>query len=135
MIAIFSLAQKSVVIAEKVKRVLLAGGYDAELVCSEKISCSSADEKVKSVYRAIRASFKQKKNIVAVLPLGVVVRAIEPKKKTEDPWVVCIDERGKWVIPVLNGHRGANEFAMLIAEGISAQAVITTLEEPHPTSP
>ncbi len=128
MIAIFSLAQKSVVTAEKVKRVLLAEGFDAELICSEKISCRNADEKVKSVYMAIRESFREKKNIVAVLPIGVVVRAIEPKKKTEDPWVICIEENGKWVIPVLNGHRGANEFAKRIAEGISAQPVITTLE-------
>lgn len=127
MIAIFSLAQESVAIAEEVKRVLLAEGFDAELICSEKISCNSADEKVKSVYRTIKKSFKEKKNIVAILPMGVVVRAIEPKKKTEDPWVVCIDENGKWVIPVLNGHRGANKFAELIAAGISAQPVITTL--------
>ncbi len=129
MIAIFSLAQKSVVIAEKVKSVLSDKGFNAELICSEKISCNSADEKVKSIYSAIRERFREKKNIVAVLPLGVVVRAIEPKKKTEDPWVVCIDENGKWVIPVLNGHRGANEFSKLIAEGISAQAVITTFHE------
>ncbi|MCW3133470.1 MAG: hypothetical protein N2V78_03980 [Methanophagales archaeon] len=128
MIAIFSLAQKSVVTAEKVKRVLLAEGFDAELICSEKISCRNADEKVKSVYMAIRESFREKKNIVAVLPIGVVVRAIEPKKKTEDPWVICIEENGKWVIPVLNGHRGANEFAKRIAAGISAQPVITTSE-------
>ena len=127
MIAIFSLAQESVAIAEKVKRVLLAEGFDAELICSELISCEGA-KRVKSVYRAIKESFKQKKNIVAILPMGVVVRAIEPKKKTEDPWVVCIDENGKWVIPVLNGHRGANEFSKLIAEGISAQAVITTFK-------
>ncbi len=129
MIAIFSLAQKSVAIAEKVKSVLLDEGFDAELICPEKISCNCADEKVKSVYRAISESFKEKKNIVAVLPLGVVVRAIEPKKKTEDPWVVCIDENGNYVIPVLNGHRGANEFSKLIAEGISAEAVITTFHE------
>ena len=127
MIAIFLLAQGSVAVAEKVKRVLLAEGFDAELICSELISCEGA-KKVKSVYRAIKESFKQKKNIVAILPMGVVVRAIEPKKKTEDPWVVCIDENGKWVIPVLNGHRGANEFSKRIAEGISAQTVITTLE-------
>jgi len=128
MIAIFSLAQKSVAIAEKVKSVLLAEGFDAELICSEKISCDGADEKVKSVYHAIKESFRAHKNIVAVLPMGVLVRAIEPKKKTEDPWVVCIDENGRYVIPVLNGHRGANEFARLIAEGISAEPVITTYE-------
>ena len=45
------------------------------------------------------------------------------------PWVVCIDENGKYVIPVLNGHRGANEFARLIADGISAEPVITTYED------
>jgi len=127
-IAIFSLAQKSVIIAEKVKNVLLEKGFDAELICSEKISCNNADEKVQSVYSAIKESFREHKNIVAVLPLGVVVRAMEPKKKTEDPWVVCIDENGKWVIPVLNGHRGANKFAELIATGISAQPVITTFK-------
>jgi cobalamin biosynthesis protein CbiG len=128
MIAIFSIAQKSVALAEKVKSVLLERGFDAELICLDTLTCTSADKRVKSVYRAIRESFRERKNIVAVLPMGVVVRAIEPKKKTEDPWVVCIDEDGKYVIPVLNGHRGANEISKLIAEGISAQTVITTSE-------
>ena len=128
MIAIFVLAQKSVAIAETVKKMLLECGFDSELICSEKISCNSADENVKSVYSAIRERFRAKKNIVAILPMGIVVRAIEPTKKTEDPWVVCIEENGKYVIPVLNGHRGANDFAELIAEEISAQAVITTAE-------
>jgi len=45
------------------------------------------------------------------------------------PWVVCIDENGRYVIPVLNGHRGANEFARLIADRISAELVITTYED------
>ncbi len=131
MIAIFVLAQKSVTIAETMKKLLLESGFDSELVCSEKISCNSADEKVKSVYNAIRERFRAKKNIVAILPMGIVVRAIEPTKKTVDPWVVCIEENGRYVIPVLNGHRGANEFATLIAEAISAQVVITTSVEPH----
>jgi cobalt-precorrin 5A hydrolase/precorrin-3B C17-methyltransferase len=86
---------------------------------------------VKSVYSAIREHFRAKKNIVAILPMGILVRAIEPTKKTVDPWVVCIEENGRYVIPVLNGHRGANEFATLIAETISAQVVITTSEEPY----
>jgi cobalamin biosynthesis protein CbiG len=133
-IAIFVLAQKSVAIAETAKNVLLKSGFDSKLVCSEKISCNSADEKVKSVYSAIRANFRAKKNIVAILPMGIVVRAIEPTKKTEDPWVVCIEENGRYVIPVLNGHRGANEFAKLIAGGMPAQVVITTSEEPYADS-
>jgi len=128
-IAIFVLAQKSVAIAETVKKMLLESGFDTELVCSEIISCNSADENVKSVYSAIRERFRAKKNIVAILPMGIIVRAIEPTKKTVDPWVVCIEENGRYVIPVLNGHRGANEFATLIAEAISAQVVITTFQD------
>jgi len=133
-IAIFVLAQKSVAIAETVKNLLLESGFDTELICSEIISCNSADEKVKSVYSAIRERFRAKKNIVAILPMGIIVRAIEPTKKTVDPWVVCIEENGRYVIPVLNGHRGANEFARLIADATSAQVVITTSEEPYATS-
>ncbi|MFV9677567.1 MAG: hypothetical protein ACNYVW_07960 [Methanosarcinales archaeon] len=134
MIAIFVLAQKSVAIAETVKKMLLESGFDSELVCTENISCNCADENVKSVYSAIRERFRAKKNIVAILPMGIIVRAIEPTKKTEDPWVVCIEENGRYVIPVLNGHRGANEFATLISEAISAQVVITTSEEPYADS-
>ncbi len=134
MIAIFVLAQKSVAIAETVKKMLLESGFDSELVCSENSSCNSADENVKSVYRAIRERFRAKEDIVAILPMGILVRAIEPTKKTEDPWVVCIEENGRYVIPVLNGHRGANEFATLIADAISAQVVITTSEEPYADS-
>lgn len=129
MITIFVLAQKSVAIAETVKKMLLEGGFDTEQICSENISCNSADENVKSVYSAIRERFRAKKNIVAILPMGIIVRAIEPTKKTVDPWVVCIEENGRYVIPVLNGHRGANEFATLIAEAISAQVVITTFQD------
>ena len=129
MIASFVLAQKSVASAETVKKMLLEGGFDTEQICSENISCNSADENVKSVYSAIRERFRAKKNIVAILPMGIIVRAIEPTKKTVDPWVVCIEENGRYVIPVLNGHRGANEFATLIAEAISAQVVITTFQD------
>ncbi len=134
MIAILVLAQKSVAIAETVKKLLLESGFDTELVCSENIACNSADENVKSVYSAIQERFRAKEDIVAILPMGIVVRAIEPTKKTVDPWVVCIEENGRYVIPVLNGHRGANEFATLIAEAISAQVVITTSEEPYADS-
>ncbi len=129
MIAIFVLAQKSVAIAETVKNRLLDQGFDSELICLDTISCINADVTVKSVYSAIRERFRAKKNIVAILPMGILVRAIEPTKKTEDPWVVCIEENGRYVIPVLNGHRGANEFATLISDAISAQVVITTFHD------
>ncbi|MCM1122480.1 MAG: cobalt-precorrin 5A hydrolase [Eubacterium sp.] len=60
---------------------------------------------------------------------GIAVRAIAPylTDKLHDSPVLVMDERGKYVIPVLSGHvGGANEIARYLGRITGAEPVITT---------
>ena len=65
---------------------------------------------------------------------GIAVRLIAPhlQNKGTDPAVLCVDDMGRYVIPLLSGHiGGANKFAEKLAETLFAQAVITTATDIH----
>lgn len=80
----------------------------------------------KAVYGA---SFSSMDALIIVGACGIAVREIAPyvKSKKTDPAVVCIDEAGRFVIPLLSGHiGGANALAVELAEKLGATAVVTT---------
>lgn len=77
----------------------------------------------------VRMSFEECDAIVFIGATGIAVRYIAPfiRSKDEDPAVVCMDELGRWAIALLSGHiGGCNELTRRIADGMGAEAIITT---------
>ncbi|GIU48447.1 cobalt-precorrin 5A hydrolase [Shewanella sp. KT0246] len=69
---------------------------------------------------------------LCICSIGIMTRVLAElaTNKRQDPAVICMDEQGQFVVPVLSGHRGgANKWALRIAEAIGAQAVITTASD------
>ncbi len=76
----------------------------------------------------LRRAFVAGRPLVAIAATGIVIRLLAPllaDKRTEPP-VLVIDEGGLFVVPLLGGHRGANELARRLAEALDALAVVTT---------
>ena len=80
----------------------------------------------------IRRRWPRHQQLILVMPTGVAVRAIGPLlgDKSSDPAVVCLDEAGQSVIPLLGGHQaGANTLAQQIARLTGGLAAITTASD------
>lgn len=76
--------------------------------------------------------FKEFDGIVFCMAIGIVVRLIAPyiKDKHTDPAIVVVDESARFSISTLSGHEGgANKLAILIANILGAEPVITTASE------
>jgi precorrin-4 C11-methyltransferase len=70
--------------------------------------------------------------LVFFLAAGSVVRLIAPclSSKETDPGVLAVDEVGRFVIPLLSGHKGgANAFARTVAGCLGAVPVISTASD------
>ncbi len=73
---------------------------------------------------------KDKRRIVAIMSMGIVVRKIAPllTGKWTDPAIVVISPDMRYAIPLIGGHHGANQLAKEL-EGMGLIAVITTATE------
>ena len=76
-----------------------------------------------------RESFTSCEALIFVGAASIAVRSIAPhiRSKATDPAVLCVDENGRWVIPILSGHLGgANALAQRVAALTGGDAVIST---------
>jgi precorrin-4 C11-methyltransferase len=85
-----------------------------------------------SLSERVAELFRDCGQIVFFLAAGAVTRLIAPclGSKESDPGVLAVDEAGRFVIPLLSGHKGgANAFARTVAGCLGAIPVITTASD------
>ena len=126
-IALISLTEKGMLLSGRLKSYF-SESHELKRYCFFKHSDGDSAE-FESIYSVTGELFGRYDALVFISACGIAVRACAPYivSKTSDPAVVVIDEKGNFVIPVLSGHLGgANRLAEVIAEKISAEAVITT---------
>ncbi len=102
---------------------------DPERTCNNKNLHEPDNKPVESSEEIYGRLFNSNDVLIFVGACGIAVRKISPyiKDKQTDPAVICIDELGNYVIPILSGHiGGANDVARYIAEQMGSTAVITT---------
>ena len=99
----------------------------------EEVSCTDGrhhhKEQEESLQDWTEEHFQQGNGMIFIGACGIAVRSIAPflKSKTTDPAVLVLDEKGKFVIPILSGHIGeANLLAERIAKLTGGEAVLTT---------
>ena len=72
--------------------------------------------------------FRDGAPVIGICSAGILIRAVAPHlgDKHQEPPVLAIAEDGTSVMPLLGGHRGANDLARDLANHLGAQAAITT---------
>ena len=88
----------------------------------------SADRSFEKVSDHLQSLFANGTPLIVVAAVGIIIRALAGRlsDKQNEPPVVAVSASGQSVIPLLGGHRGANDFARGIAETLNVKAAITT---------
>jgi cobalt-precorrin 5A hydrolase/precorrin-3B C17-methyltransferase len=79
----------------------------------------------------LRALFASGVPIVGVMASGILIRVLSPllANKRAEPPVVAVSEDGRFAVPLLGGHHGANRLAETIATHGKGVAAVTTASE------
>jgi len=91
--------------------------------------CGASLQPLKNLHEWTKTHFQTGGTLVFIGAVGIAVRAIAPfiRDKVSDAAIICIDESGENIIPLLCGHiGGANKAAKILAENLDGQAIITT---------
>ena len=128
-IAIVSVTKQGSVLAEKIAG--FKNWQDDELICYAKTGRGLIKhEAYDNLGLLLEKIWPKCQLLIFIMATGIVVRSISKflQHKSLDPAVLCLDEKGKFVISLLSGHLGgANMFAKMLSNKLAgSQAVITT---------
>lgn len=125
--AVFAYSRRGCETARRVKEIL--GEDQWRLYTMERLVTEDFAPIPKPSCPFYGECFSWAEAMVFVGSCGIAVREIAPhvRDKRTDPAVLCVDELGRFVIPLLSGHiGGANALALRLAEELKAVPVITT---------
>jgi Cobalamin biosynthesis protein CbiG len=85
----------------------------------------------------VERAFRCYDAVIFVEALGGVVRLICPhlRDKEADPPVLVVDREGRYFVPLVGAHRGANKLAEELAVALGGAAVVTTAVEAAGAAP
>ena len=92
---------------------------------------SGADIQFDDVGAELRRLFAAGIDTVGVCAAGILIRTLAPAlaDKHEEPAVIAVAEDGSAVVPLLGGHRGANELSRRLGDALRTPAAITTASD------
>lgn len=129
-LSIISFTENGILLSENIAKMLGDIEYALYTKCQ---ACRKEEQTVRLITQSIGEwageQFEERNALLFIGACGIAVRAIAPHitDKLNDSSVLVMDEKGQYVIPVLSGHMGgANELAVILAEKIGAEPIITT---------
>ena len=120
---IFAFTENGVATARRVR-----GAIGGRIVAPARLAGGDVEGYEGALSDAVGGAFDSDA-LVFVSAAGIAVRAVAPHAadKRSDPAVLCLDERARFVIPLLSGHiGGANRLARTLADALGAMPVVTT---------
>ena len=128
-LAIFAYSRRGRETALRIRDCLRGPGDECRCLAPERYADGTFEALGSPCAQATGPLFAWGDALIFVGAAGIAVRSIAPwvRDKRTDPAVLCVDELGRFVIPLLSGHiGGANALALRLARGLGAEPVVTT---------
>lgn len=128
---VFSFTAAGAELSLHVRECLRKNGFAVQVMTVERYAAAANGllSLRPNLQAATATAFRDARALVFIGAVGIAVRAVAPyvADKRRDPAVIGVDEKGRFVVPLLSGHiGGANRLARQLADFLGGTAVITT---------